>query len=77
VTTTNRYKGSATKILALDQPNGVEVEQMLAGIGPRADESNRRKSRFRPAPQAAAMRHYSWTNNRQPVFSAGPPGPPE
>jgi hypothetical protein len=38
VTTTNRYKGSATKILALDQPNGVEVEQMLAGIGPRADE---------------------------------------
>jgi hypothetical protein len=38
VTTTNRYKGSATKILALDQQNGIEVEQMLAGIGSRADE---------------------------------------
>jgi hypothetical protein len=75
VTTTNRYKGSATKILALDQPNGIEVEQMLAGIGSR--RTTGANPLFRPVPQAAAMQHYSWTNNRQPVISVGPPGPPE
>jgi len=35
--TTNRYNASAG-ILALDQPKGVEVEQVFAGMGLGADE---------------------------------------
>jgi len=66
-----------TKILALDQPNDIEVEQVFVGTGPGADAQPAKNPVFRPASQAAAMQHYSWTNSRQPVISAGPAGPLE
>ena len=73
--TTNRYNASAG-ILALDEPKGVEVEQAFAGMRLGANEQPGQML-FPARPQAAAMQHYSWTNNRQPVIWAGPAGPPE
>ena len=73
--TMNRCRGSANEKSSLSVSRmALRSSRRLPAWGP-VPTRNRQKSRFRRASQAAAMQHYSWTNNRQTVISAGPAGP--